>query len=94
MEVGKVDSYPQWAVVSAPAPVSSEIRAEQDKLIQAVRSVNESMLPGDNREMTYSVDPATRRIVFKLIDKETQDVIRQVPPEYLLRLAEMSGKTE
>jgi flagellar protein FlaG len=94
MEVGKVDSYPQWSLVAAPVPVSSEIRAEQDRLIKAVRAVNESKLAGENREMTYSVDPSTRRIVFKLIDKETQDVVMQVPAEYLLRLAEMSSRTE
>lgn len=94
MEVGKVDSYPQWSLVTAPAPVSSQIRAEQDQLIRAVKAVNESRLAGDNRELTYSIDRSTRRIVFKLVDTETQEVIRQVPPEYLLRLAEMSGRTE
>jgi uncharacterized FlaG/YvyC family protein len=94
MEVGKVDSYPQWSMVTAPTPVSSAIRAEQDRLIQAVKAINKSQLAGDSRELTYSLDPSTRRIIFKLVDKETQDVIRQVPPEYLLRLAEESGRAE
>jgi len=92
MEIGKVDAYPQWTAVTAPAPISPELRAQQERLIQAVQSANEGKLLGENREMTYSVDPGTRRLVFKLIDKKTKDVIRQVPPEYLLRLAEESGK--
>jgi uncharacterized FlaG/YvyC family protein len=96
MEVGKVDSNPQWSLVTAraPVPVSSEIRAEQDRLIRAVRAVNESQLAGENREMTYSLDPSTRRIIFKVINKDTQEVLMQVPAEYLLRLAEMSSRTD
>ena len=90
MEIGKVDAYPQWTAVTAPAPITPELRAQQDRLIQAVHAVNEGTLAGQNREMTYSVDPGTRRLVFKLVDKQTHDVIRQVPPEYLLRLAEES----
>ena len=88
MEIGKVDAYRQWAVATAPVPLSPKERSQQDNLIKAVHSINQNKLAGENREMTYSLDPATHRVVFKLIDTSTKEVIRQIPPEYLLRLAE------
>jgi flagellar protein FlaG len=33
------------------------------------------------------VDKETEEIVVKVIDKETKEVIRQIPPEYLLKIA-------
>jgi flagellar protein FlaG len=71
--------------------LSPQERAEQRQLIQAVRAMNESEFFGDTSELTFSLDPNTRRPVFKLIDKRTQEVIRQIPPEYLLRLAEQKS---
>ena len=88
MEIGKVDAYRQWAVAAVPVPLSPKDRIQQDKLIKAVHVVNQSKLAGQNREMTYSVDPTSHRLIIKLVDTATQEVIRQVPSEELLRFAE------
>lgn len=58
------------------------------KLIQAVKAVNEAQVFGQNSELTFAIDRQTRRTVMKIVDKETQEVIRQIPQEYVLRLAE------
>lgn len=88
MEIGKVDAYQPWVVAPAPVTLSPKERSQQDNLIKAVHSINQGKLAGENREMTYSLDPTTHRVVFKLVDTTTQEVIRQVPSEFLLRLAE------
>jgi uncharacterized FlaG/YvyC family protein len=52
-------------------------------------------LAGTNREVSIAVDQETRQIVVKVLNSETQEVIRQIPPEEALRLAralkELSG---
>jgi len=39
-------------------------------------------------ELSFRVDEATKDVVVTVIDPETKDVIRQIPPEEVLRLAE------
>jgi uncharacterized FlaG/YvyC family protein len=63
-------------------------RAEQTRLIQAVKSVNQSGIFGSSDELTFSSDAETGRPVIRLVNKATKEVIRQIPAEYLLRLAE------
>jgi flagellar protein FlaG len=63
-------------------------RAEQSRLIQAVKYVNQSGVFGSSDELTFSADAETGRPVIRLVNKETKEVIRQIPAEYLLRLAE------
>jgi flagellar protein FlaG len=66
-----------------------EQASERAKLIQAVKTVNESKALGDNNnELTFAVDRATHRTVIRIINRNTQDVVMQIPAEYVLRLAE------
>lgn len=89
MEIGKVDqSVGIAAVLPAAPPVSPEQRAEQQRMVQAVKAINEAELFGEASELTFSYDRPSRKMVLKLVDRETKEVIRQIPPEYLLRLAE------
>jgi flagellar protein FlaG len=39
------------------------------------------------RELQFSVDDQTGRTVIKVLDSETDTVIRQIPPEEILDLA-------
>jgi hypothetical protein len=52
-----------------------------------VRKLNDSGYAGDGREVTFSVDPATRTPVIKVIDSSTKEVIEQWPTAYLLEIA-------
>lgn len=73
----------------SPMPVQTpEQAADRARLIQAVRAVNESNALGENNELTFVLDRATRRTLTRLIDRKTQEVVMQIPPEYVLRLAE------
>jgi len=90
VEIRRVDNLGDPATTAALTPLTPRQRAEQQQLIQAVEAVNQAQLLGQNSELTISIDRHTRRPVMKLMDKETQEVIRQVPAEYLLRLAEVA----
>jgi flagellar protein FlaG len=44
-------------------------------------------LAGGNSELSIAVDQDTRKIVVKVLNSETHEVIRQIPPEEALHLA-------
>jgi hypothetical protein len=52
-----------------------------------VRKLNDAGYAGEGREVTFSVDPATKIPVIKVVDTATKEVIEQWPPEYLLAMA-------
>lgn len=74
-------------VVTPPASPTTEERAFNRSVSAAVETVNNAGYAGDGREVTFSVDQATRRPVIKVIDTNTKEVLNQWPPEYLLQIA-------
>lgn len=88
MDIAPLQPRSAPAVVDVTAPVDARAAAENRELIQAVKAVNASELFGTRSELTFTMDRHTQRLIVRLVDKETKDVIRQYPPEYVLRLAE------
>lgn len=74
--------------VSAPAPVAPEQLAENRDLVQAVKALNSAASFGDSNELTFLLDRNTRLPVIRVVDRKTKEVVEQIPPEYVLRLAE------
>src|SRR5580658_5712213 len=70
-----------------PAPSTTQSRALNLSVSAAVQTVNEAGYAGEGREVTFSVDQATKQPVIKVIDTSTKEVLRQWPPEYLLQIA-------
>jgi uncharacterized FlaG/YvyC family protein len=56
-------------------------------VVQAVKALNGTEMFGEN-ELTFQKDPQTHRMVIKIINRNTQEVVMQIPPEYVLQLAE------
>ncbi len=56
--------------------------------IESVTRQIDSFLRSINRSLQFQLDPATGQMVATLIDAETGDVIRQVPGEEALRIAQ------
>jgi flagellar protein FlaG len=73
--------------IAPPATPTNEERALNRSVSAAVQTVNDAGYPGDGREVTFSVDQATKRPVIKVVDTSTKEVLQQWPPEYLLQLA-------
>ena len=40
-----------------------------------------------NTQLKISIDKDTDMVIVKVIDKETKKIIRQIPPEYVLKIA-------
>ena len=87
MEIGSFDSNIPPVTVSNTA-LSPEARTEQVQQIKAVRAVNSAELFGQNTELTFVMDRQSKRPLLRLVDVRTKEVIRQVPTEYALRLAQ------
>jgi uncharacterized FlaG/YvyC family protein len=62
-------------------------RSLNQAVSNAVRQLNEAGYAGEGREVTFSLDPATKSPVIKVIDTGTKEVISQWPSEYLLEIA-------
>ncbi len=88
MDIAPLQSRATPVAVDVAAPVDAQAAARNREVIQAVKAVNASEMFGTRSELTFSMDRQSQRLVIRLVDKETKDVIRQFPPEYVLRMAE------
>jgi flagellar protein FlaG len=60
---------------------------------QAVHTVNQSQFFGEKNVLTFQVDPGTRKAVTRVVDRESGEILRQIPAQYILRLAQdLAGK--
>ena len=87
MDISSVDLQRPLTAI-APQPVPQEQVAERKQLIQAVREVNKSEMMGENNELTFVMDRKTRKALVRVVNRETNEVVLQIPPEYVLRMAE------
>ena len=87
MDISSVNRLQQPVAAEAPvAPV--EQPAEHREVIQAVKALNASEMFGQQNELLFHLDRQAHRIVVQVRNRQTQEVVAQVPPEYVLRLAE------
>jgi flagellar protein FlaG len=91
-------SAPRSVSTETPSTTATASAAEPTpaKLRQAVEDINRAMQPA-NSNLQFSIDPGTQRVIVKIVDAETGDVIRQLPPKVVLAIAaqidqELAGK--
>jgi len=41
--------------------------------------------------VTFEVDPRTQRIIVRLVDPETEEVLREIPPEEMRQISQMAN---
>jgi len=70
------------------ATITPDAIAQAREVVQAVKALNESEMFGQENELQFQRDPATRRMVVRVVNRKTKEVISQAPPEYVLRLAQ------
>ncbi|WP_105616943.1 flagellar protein FlaG [Vallitalea okinawensis] len=67
---------------------------EERTVVRAIEEANKKLV-GSNKEMRLSIHEETKKINIKIIDKDTDEVIKEYPPEKLLdifaRMIELSG---
>jgi flagellar protein FlaG len=82
-DVKQVEQRQSVANVNADA----QKEAEGEELQSAVVELNKAV-QNIQRNLEFSVDDITGQTVVKVIDKETDKIIRQMPSEEVLRLAQ------
>lgn len=82
----KPTEKPEVGTFSKENKGNTEINTEEpmpDKVKDAVNKVNEKMIPSKTRcEFSYHED--TKRISIKVVDQNTEEVIKEIPPEETL----------
>jgi len=83
-------THGQSQLISAPAelPAPHPVNQDQRNLIQSVKAINASEFLGQENELTFILDRATRRVAVRLVSRKTGEVVEQIPAEYVLRMAE------
>jgi uncharacterized FlaG/YvyC family protein len=97
MEIGPVNSVTQTVGRSDIAVEQSPVRspeqiAKDRELIKAVRAIDGSQLFGPNSELTFVYDRQSQRALARVVDKKTRQVVMQIPPEYVIKMAEKNGE--
>lgn len=58
------------------------------EVAQAVRTLNTAHAFGPHNELLFQIDDRTQKIVIQVVDRETHEIVSQIPAEYVLRMAE------
>ena len=82
------DAAPRVAVQVSPLPASEP---SPQQVRQAVASISQA-LRQSNSNLEFSIDPGSQRVVVKVLDRETGDLIRQIPSREVLAIAESIGQ--
>lgn len=67
--------------------------AQREELGQAVSQLN-SYVQNVQRDLQFEVDSDSGQTIVRVVDQETQEVVRQIPDEVALRLAEKLQQDE
>lgn len=86
MDVNALSRIAQAAPAVA-TPVSADDATQKRQVVQAVTALNKSEMFGEDNHLEIQRDPDSKRLVVKVVNRNTGDVVSQVPAEYVLRLA-------
>jgi len=78
-------AYPagQRQAVAPPGKAGDEAGGDRERLQQAVTMANQ-LVSEEMRRLSFDVHEETDRMVVRVIDLDTNEVIRQIPPEQVL----------
>ncbi len=84
---------PRQNTVATPStPPDANQVAQRRELVKAVNALNQTELYGENNELTFALDRHSQKPVIRLVDRTTREVVRQVPTEQVLRMADEAAK--
>lgn len=85
--VQAVASAPEGAKVSKAQSLENRSEAQRETLNDAVSKLND-FVQNVQRDLQFEINNELGQTVVRVVDQETQEVIRQIPDEVALRLAE------
>ena len=66
---------------SSQNSAADQQQATNEKIKKAVERLNKSMA---NSEAIFGIHDATNRVTIKIVDKETKEILKEIPPEKTL----------
>jgi uncharacterized FlaG/YvyC family protein len=75
-------------VVAEVPDIPAVKAAEHRPIFQAVKALNKTEMFGQDNQLVFQREPESKRMVIQVINRNTREVVSQIPEEYLLRLAE------
>ncbi len=75
---------PDPITLSSPSHTAS---AQNRAVSEAVKTLNDNSYFGQYNQAVFRFDKESRLPVVEIIDSRTMDVIRQIPPKYVLEVA-------
>jgi uncharacterized FlaG/YvyC family protein len=87
MEITAIDRSAAHAASVTVAPVPVDQVAENREIVRAVKALNGTEMFGQENQLTFRRDPETQRMVIRVVNRQTEEVVTQIPAEYVLRLA-------
>lgn len=91
MDIGGISNAIDRVAQGLPATavtVASDKGAQNREVVQAVKALNQTEMFGEENELQFQRDQSSKRLVIRIVNRKTQEVVSQVPPEYVLRLAD------
>ncbi|HYD60989.1 MAG TPA: flagellar protein FlaG [Noviherbaspirillum sp.] len=73
-------------VVTATAVQPPPAAPSAEQVTQALKSINKT-LQGLSQGLEFTIDEDSNRTIVKIVDKDTKDVIRQIPTKEALEIA-------
>lgn len=86
MEIARVER----ADYTMSADPDTERLTEQRRVAAAVRELNSDGVFGSLNELTFARDTETHRLVVRIVNRETRELVQELPPEYVLRMSQQS----
>jgi len=79
---------------SEPKPVGSVAsQVEKEELVGAVKKLNEHVAPA-LQTIEFYLDQESKRMIVKVVDTETQKVLRQIPNEEVVAMSKTLDKLQ
>ena len=86
MDLGSVRS--NYVHLSFAQEVEPLIRQpEKKEIIEAVKAVNKAEFFGQENELTFVLDRKSQKVLVRIVNKTTGELVRQIPDDYVRRLA-------
>ncbi len=84
---GVTERYKAAVESGQNVPPRNEKATEKTEEIESAVSQISDFVQNYQRALQFSIDTESDRLIVKVVDSETQEVIRQIPSEEMLRIA-------
>jgi flagellar protein FlaG len=86
-----LDNLPPVGGAVAEGSAGGAEAVARDSLVEPIQRINDTMRPYG---LEFEISEDSSRTITRIIDRENDEVIRQIPPEEVLQVAERLGEVQ